>query len=237
MQHASGNRHTRRRRLAALNRRLTPPAKALSALSGLASRYLKEERHRENCFMRKVMCIESSDEAWQRLNQCRRLVQSAARKTESGSANTCWRHRDNMGTYNNTVAVVTCPRCVATTECNIELFFGNTSQMVTVPLGSLYPFLSGRAPQNGDHRQPKSILVSAMQNAPRAIEIFTALPKCRTACLSLWLQTRPGCLMFMIVSNQVRLSAPNVMSSIHRYAFLMVSLSGSSSACRKNVPM
>jgi len=54
-----------------------------------------------------------------------------------------------MGTYNSTVATLTCPRCNRMVECNVDLYFGNTSQMVTIPLGSRYPFHEGRAPQNG----------------------------------------------------------------------------------------
>lgn len=54
-----------------------------------------------------------------------------------------------MGTYNNSLAVMTCPRCNTTVECIVDLYFGNTSKMVNVPIGSQYPFVNGCSPQNG----------------------------------------------------------------------------------------
>ena len=54
-----------------------------------------------------------------------------------------------MGAYNTTVAMIACPRCAANVECTIALYFGNISQMVGVQIGSVYPFLTDRAPQNG----------------------------------------------------------------------------------------
>ncbi len=54
-----------------------------------------------------------------------------------------------MGTYNRTLVVMTCPRCKVTNELTVDLYFGNTSNMVMVPLGSAYPFVIGCASQNG----------------------------------------------------------------------------------------
>lgn len=59
-----------------------------------------------------------------------------------------------MGTYNKTLAKIACPRCNTAVECEIDLYFGNTSQMDTIPIGSPYPFCIGRAPQNGDISGP-----------------------------------------------------------------------------------
>lgn len=54
-----------------------------------------------------------------------------------------------MGTYNNTTAQLQCPRCGRITDFVVELYFGNTANMVAVPIGTPYPFCIGRAPHNG----------------------------------------------------------------------------------------
>lgn len=61
-----------------------------------------------------------------------------------------------MGSYNNTSATLICPRCKVVVDCSIDLYFGDTSQMVTIPIGSPYPFRLGRAPQNGGPFLPEN---------------------------------------------------------------------------------
>ncbi|MEI8381932.1 MAG: hypothetical protein WCJ09_17515 [Planctomycetota bacterium] len=55
----------------------------------------------------------------------------------------------SMGTYNTTAASITCLRCRREETFVVDLYFGNTAMMVTVPLGTLYPFCIGKPPENG----------------------------------------------------------------------------------------
>jgi len=54
-----------------------------------------------------------------------------------------------MGTYNKTKADMTCLRCGSDAEFEVDLYFGDTTDMHTVKIGDAYPFRIGRAPQNG----------------------------------------------------------------------------------------
>ena len=54
-----------------------------------------------------------------------------------------------MGSYNNTTAQLRCPRCGKVATVVVDLYFGNTANMETVPIGSPYPFFHGREPHNG----------------------------------------------------------------------------------------
>lgn len=54
-----------------------------------------------------------------------------------------------MATYNSTIAQITCPRCCSVEVCEIDLYFGNTANMATVPIGTSYPFVSDADPANG----------------------------------------------------------------------------------------
>lgn len=56
---------------------------------------------------------------------------------------------DIMGTYNHTVVQLECPRCGHVGSFQVDLYFGNTANMVTIPMGDLYPFVTGAAPQDG----------------------------------------------------------------------------------------
>jgi predicted RNA-binding Zn-ribbon protein involved in translation (DUF1610 family) len=55
----------------------------------------------------------------------------------------------SIATYNNTTAAFECPRCGSVETFAIDLYFGNTANMMTVPIGSQYPFFTGRTPWNG----------------------------------------------------------------------------------------
>ena len=55
----------------------------------------------------------------------------------------------SMGTYNTTTASMTCLRCGSAGTFVVDLYFGNTTMMVTVPLGTSYPFCIGQPPDNG----------------------------------------------------------------------------------------
>ncbi len=88
-----------------------------------------------------------------------------------------------MGTHNNTVAEVTCPRCNTTNACDIDLFFGDTSRMVTVRLGSLYPFLIGRAPQNGGPPTTEEYFGVSYTECPSCKRDFHCLAKVQNGLL------------------------------------------------------
>ena len=56
---------------------------------------------------------------------------------------------DHMGTYNRIAAHMTCPRCTASVEVEIDVHFGSTASMLTLEIGDRYPFHEGRMPHNG----------------------------------------------------------------------------------------
>jgi len=54
-----------------------------------------------------------------------------------------------MGTYNRTHVELACPRCGGAATMEVDLYFGDTSNMETVPVGAAYPFRSGKSIHNG----------------------------------------------------------------------------------------
>jgi hypothetical protein len=68
-----------------------------------------------------------------------------------------WKNRDylkgasqeTMGTYNRLHVLLTCPRCQVTSEAEVALYFGDTSQMQEIRLGERYPWVPRKQPQNG----------------------------------------------------------------------------------------
>ncbi len=54
-----------------------------------------------------------------------------------------------MSTYNILHALVDCPRCGAVVGADIECRCGDTTQMVDLRIGDIYPWVRGRQPQNG----------------------------------------------------------------------------------------
>ncbi len=108
--------------------------------------------------------------------------------------------------------------------------------MVTVPLGSLYPFLSGRAPQNGGPPTSEEYFGVGYTECPACHRDFHCLAKVQNGLLISVAADRAR-LPYVHDREQLgTMACPNVMSSIHRHDFSMVSLLGNSFACQKNVP-
>ncbi|MEL6547388.1 MAG: hypothetical protein AAFQ82_22385 [Myxococcota bacterium] len=61
-----------------------------------------------------------------------------------------------MASYNTTSFVLECPRCGTRALTEVNLYFGNTSQMLHLNIGAEYPFFKNRAPQNGGPLPPSS---------------------------------------------------------------------------------
>ena len=54
-----------------------------------------------------------------------------------------------MGTYNTTLAVMKCLRCDEVSEIEVDLYFGDTSEMTFVKLGDAYP-MGGEVLERGE---------------------------------------------------------------------------------------
>jgi ribosomal protein L37E len=56
---------------------------------------------------------------------------------------------ESMGSFNTLRTTVACPRCGAVGEVEIEMRFGDASNMLTLCLGERYPWRPRKQPQNG----------------------------------------------------------------------------------------
>ena len=56
-----------------------------------------------------------------------------------------------MGTYNQTSARFRCPRCGATADMEVDLYFGYTSEMRRLAIGDPHPFHPRKAAGDGGY--------------------------------------------------------------------------------------
>lgn len=76
------------------------------------------------------------------------------------------RKKVEMSSYNILQTVLTCPRCGEEVESEIECHFGNTAQMLTLTIGSTYPWVKGRQPQNGGRPEGEEVSGEGYMECP-----------------------------------------------------------------------
>jgi hypothetical protein len=79
-----------------------------------------------------------------------------------------------MGAYNRLrVGAIVCPRCgITVREAVVDCHFGDTSQMVDLTVGDQYPWLAGKAVQNGGRPEHGDIDGEGYAECPRCAKDF-----------------------------------------------------------------
>ncbi len=100
------------------------------------------------------------------------LSRSAAQKADT-------HYHDTMGTYNHTVIEMHCPRCSDLAEIGFDLYLGDTSNMVTLNVGDVYPFHPRKAVQNGGCPESGDVDGKAYAECPLCCKDFYAIVRVR----------------------------------------------------------